>query len=91
MKSSSEDFLWDDLPETVVYEKPLPDGIPQPPEGFVFVTEGELPSPSVNSTSDIVWFSGNEWSTDFDWRGKGEGPWAIRIGSEVAKANGIHA
>jgi hypothetical protein len=69
----------------------LPAGIPAPPEGFAFVTEGELDVSPEFRTTDVLWFTGNNWSDNggCGWRGICNGPWAVRIGSDIAKANGI--
>ncbi len=68
----------------------LPKGIPAPPEGFAFVTEGELPVQSDKPTHDIAWLAIFEWDLTRPWSGCTEGPWAVRIGSDIAKANGIN-
>lgn len=92
IKISGEDFLWD-LPETAVYEKPLPDGIPQPPEGFAYVGLGPLKKAASLNNPDIAGLrhSDNQWDMDGLFGDDMSTHYAVRIGSEVAKANGIHA
>lgn len=67
----------------------LPEGIPAPPEGFVFLSLDPLTKPADDPTFDLIWFSGDKWVTNLSWNGTNEGPWAARIGSDVAKANGV--
>lgn len=67
---------------------PLPPGIPAPPKGFVFAGMDRLANTASPATSDIAWFSGNRWLSDCCWHGDCYGPWAVRIGSDIAKANG---
>lgn len=70
----------------------LPNGIPAPPDGFAFVTTEMLPAPANDPTDDILWLcqsgAGAKWIVG-GWVGGVEGPWAVRIGSDIAKANGI--
>lgn len=67
----------------------LPEGIPAPPEGFAFLSFDPLANPPNVPTDDLIWFDGDEWTTNRKWYGTIEGPWAARIGSDVAKANGV--
>lgn len=69
----------------------LPDGVPPPPDGFVYAGMERLDHPSKERTTDIRWFTGRNWTDNsgFGWKATSFGPWAIRIGSEIAKANGL--
>lgn len=81
-------------PKTVVYEKPLPEGIPQPPEGFAYVGLGLLKDAgSRMANPDIAGLRhrDNQWDMDGLFGDDMPTHYAVRIGSEVAKANGIHA
>jgi len=63
----------------------LPEGIPAPPAGFVFLSLDPLAKPADPATFDIIWFNGVKWVTNFAWHGTDCGPWAARIGSDIAK------
>lgn len=68
----------------------LPDGVPLPPEGFVYAGMGPLKNPAQQCTKDLIWFDDDEWSAHgIGFFGNTPGPWAVRIGSEIAKANGL--
>ena len=55
----------------------------------MFLSLDPLTKPADDPTFDLIWFDGDKWDTRFEWYGASEGPWAARIGSDIAKANGV--
>ena len=77
---------------TFVTQPALPTDTPEPPEGFVYAGMGPLKNQSKYISLDILRFDdGFGWNNNEGngWRGSVYGPWAVRIGSEIAKANGL--
>ena len=70
----------------------LPDGVPPPPDGFVFAGIEPLRNPPKRRSLDVLeWDEFEGWNDNggAGWRGLLTGPWTVRIGSEIAKANGL--
>jgi hypothetical protein len=70
----------------------LPDGLPPPPEKFVFAGMDPLKNPPKRRSLDVLeWNEFGGWNDNDGqgWLGAVDGPWAVRIGSEIAKANGL--
>ena len=67
-----------------------PEGIPAPPKDFVFAGMERLEHPAKERTSDVLWLNDDEWTPGSrGWLGNTDGPWAVRIGSPIAIANGF--
>ncbi len=67
-----------------------PEHIPAPPAGFAFAGIKPLKHPATKLTTDILWFASGKWNDGGDgWLGHDYGPWAVRIGSPIAIANGF--
>lgn len=63
-----------------------------PPPGFAFWGDDPLPFLPEAKSKDIMWHTGTQWSHGAEgegWFGVSSGPWAVRVGSEVALKNGI--
>lgn len=99
----AEEELWRDLEANPAEPQPLdvpafepaelpalPDDIPPPPEGFVYVGKGPLKfrpaAPSFNISAFFI--VAGEWSVE-PLTGGHDCHYALRRGSEIARANGI--
>lgn len=69
----------------------LPEGIPAPPEGWMYWGKRPLDNPAVAPSADIALYVGSIAQWDFTrWRGfAGGNIYAVRLGSEIALANGL--
>jgi hypothetical protein len=61
-----------------------------PPKGFIYAGE-KLAIKSEKRTRDILWMAFDRRWIDAPngWHGCGDGPWAVREGSQIAIANGL--
>ena len=62
--------------------------LPEPPEGFHKAIMGPLKVQAEKPTSDILMWQDGIWK-DLGFNGNSTIPYALRIGSEIAKLNGI--
>jgi hypothetical protein len=69
----------------------LPEEVAPPPEGWAYYGKGPLEHKSTHFNKDIaMWcFSSKSWATT-GWTGTDTAPYALRIGSDIAKKNGIN-
>ncbi len=58
----------------------------QIPSGYIYAGEEQLPVLAEYTTTDIAWFIHKKPSNSA-WKGEGEGPWAIKVGSEIYYKN----
>ena len=73
----------------IVQSPAVPDGIPNPPDGFTYYGRGPLKERNTETNLDVAWLSPHLGWRVADSSGSAGVHYALRTGSEIAKANGL--